>query len=446
MKSNKRVTIAFAVALASLMFVVCAACAEAADEAPLVYSVPIKGPIEHGVAAFLARGLREAREAGAEAVIIEIDTPGGFVDAALKMRDSIMTAGVPTVAFVNTRAWSAGALIAIACDDVGMKMGGSMGAAETRPKEEKYISAMRAEFEATAEMRGRNPKIAGAMVDADVEIPGLIERGKILTLTAKQAKDVGYSDYNVRDIGDLLEQAGLAGAELHEVDMTSSEWLGRALTNEVAAQVLLTLGLVGLAVEVFTPGFGIPGAIGLVSLALFFGGRIVGGLAGWEVVVLFLVGLSLLLLELFVIPGFGVAGILGIVSIFGSLILSYPTPAQAMGAISISIVVAVFLVFLLIRFLSRGGRKLGRAGRIVLEHSEVPEEGYVGVEDLRPLLDAEARAITPLRPVGAINVGGRRVEAISEGGFVLQGTHVRVVRVEGNRVFVRPITEEERGG
>jgi membrane-bound serine protease (ClpP class) len=444
LKLTKRVTIVPAIALVSLVLVV--TCAQAAGAAPLVYSVPVRGTIEHGVAAFLARGLREAREAGAEAVIIEIDTPGGFVDAALKMRDSIMTAGVRTVALVNTRAWSAGALIAIACDDVGMKMGGSMGAAETRPKEEKYISAMRAEFEATAEMRGRDPKIAGAMVDADVDIPGLIERGKILTLTAKQAKDVGYADYTVRDIQDMLEQAGLAGAELHEVDMTSSEWLGRALTNEVAAQVLLTLGLVGLAVEVFTPGFGIPGAIGLVSLALFFGGRIVGGLAGWEVVVLFLVGLALLLLELFVIPGFGVAGILGIVSIFASLILSYPTPAQAMGAISISIVVAVFLIFLAIRFLSRGGKALGRAGRIVLEHSEAPEEGYVGVEDLRSLLDAEARAITPLRPVGAINVGGRRIEAISEAGFVLEGTHVRVVRVEGNRVFVRPIAQEEQGG
>ena len=171
-----------------------------------------------------------------------------------------------------------------------------------------------------------------------------------------------------------------------------------------------------------------------------------GGLAGWEVVVLFLVGLALLLLELFVIPGFGVAGILGIVSIFASLILSYPTPAQAMGAISISIVVAVLLIFLLVRFLSRGGKKLGRAGRIVLEHSEAPEEGYVGVEDLRSLLGEEARAMTPLRRVGAINVGGRRVEAVSEGGFVLQGTHVRVVRVEGNRVFIRPIAQEEREG
>ena len=444
MKPNKRVVAALAGVLVSLVCVV--GCAQAVGAAPLVYSVPVRGAIEHGVAAFLARGLREAREAGADAVIIEIDTPGGFVDAALKMRDSIRTAGVPTVAFVNTRAWSAGALIAIACDDVGMKMGGSMGAAETRPKEEKYISAMRAEFEATAELRGRDPKIAGAMVDADVEIPGLIERGKILTLTAMQAKDVGYADYTVRDIGDLLEQADLAGAELHEVSMTSSEWLGRALTNQAVSQVLLTLGLVGLAVEVFTPGFGIPGTVGLVSLALFFGGRIVGGLAGWEVVVLFLVGLALLLLELFVIPGFGVVGILGIVSIFASLILSYPTPAQAMGAISISIVVTVLLILLLIRFLSRGGKRLGRADRIVLEHSEAPEEGYVGVEDLRSLLDAEARAITPLRPVGAVNVGGRRVEAISEGGFVPEGTRLSVVRVEGNRVFVRPVAQEEQGG
>jgi len=206
LKSNKRAAAVLAAALVSLACVI--ACAQAADAAPLVYSVPIRGAIEHGVSAFLARGLREAREAGADAVIIEIDTPGGFVDAALKMRDSIMTAGVPTVAFVNTRAWSAGALIAIACEDVGMKMGGSMGAAETRPKEEKYISAMRAEFEATAEMRGRDPKIAGAMVDADVEIPGLIERGKILTLTAKQAKDVGYADYTVRDIGRRCDSHG----------------------------------------------------------------------------------------------------------------------------------------------------------------------------------------------------------------------------------------------
>lgn len=446
MKSNKRAAAGVWVLVVSLMLAACAVYAQPADAAPLVYTVPVKGAIEHGVASFLARGLREAREAGAQAVIIEIDTPGGFVDAALKMRDSIMTAGIHTVAFVNTRAWSAGALIAIACEDVGMKMGGSMGAAETRPKEEKYISAMRAEFEATAEMRGRDPKVAGAMVDADIEIPGMIERGKILTLTAKQAKDAGYCDYNVRDIGDLLEQAGLAGAELHAVEMTSSEWLGRALTNDVAAQVFLTLGLVGLAVEVFTPGFGIPGTIGLVSLALFFGGRIVGGLAGWEVVVLFLVGLTLLLLELFVIPGFGVAGILGIVSIFASLILSYPTPGQAMGAIAISIGVAVVLILLLVRFLSRSGKKLGRANRIVLEHSESPEEGYVGVEDLRSLLDEEARAVTPLRPVGAVNVGGRRIEAISESGFVREGTHVRVIRVEGNRVFVRPIAQEERGG
>jgi hypothetical protein len=246
--------------------------------APKVYIVPLQGQIEHGLASFIARGLREASDAGADVVIIDIDTPGGYVDSALKMRDAIISSEVRTIAYVDSRAWSAGALIAIACDDIAMKMGSSMGAAETRPKEEKYISAVRAEFEATAELRGRDPAVAGAMVDADVEIPGVIERGKILTLTATAAENLGFIEYKVKDLDDLLELLGLSGAEIVDVKQTSAEWFARLLTNQVAAEVLLTLGLVGLAVELVTPGFGIPGTIGIVSLGLFFGGRIMAGL------------------------------------------------------------------------------------------------------------------------------------------------------------------------
>ncbi len=188
-------------------------------------------------------------------MIIDIDTPGGYVDSALKMRDAIISSEVRTIAYVDSRAWSAGALIAIACDDIAMKMGGSsMGAAETRPKEEKYISAVRAEFEATAELRGRDPAVAGAMVDADVEIPGVIERGKILTLTATAAENLGFIEYKVKDLDDLLGLLGLSGAEIVDVKQTSAEWFARLLTNQVAAEVLLTLGLVGLAVELVTPG------------------------------------------------------------------------------------------------------------------------------------------------------------------------------------------------
>lgn len=318
MKARRGVTGAFVLALFALTLLMpCKTCAAN----PRVYVIPLRGQIEHGLASFMSRGLREAAEARADAVIIDIDTPGGYVDAALKMRDAIISSEVRTIAYVNSRAWSAGALIAIACDDIGMKIGSSMGAAETRPKEEKYISAVRAEFEATAELRNRDPIVAGAMVDADVEIPGLIERGKILTLTATMAEDLGFVEYKIRNMDELLEQSDLTGALLVEVKQTSAEWFARLLTNQLAAEILLTLGLIGLAIELFTPGFGIPGTVGIVSLGLFFGGRIMAGLAGWEVVVLFLVGLILLLLEVFVIPGFGVAGILGIVSLIASFVL-----------------------------------------------------------------------------------------------------------------------------
>lgn len=437
LKARRGVTGAFVLALLALIllmpFRTCAA-------NPRVYVIPLQGQIEHGLASFIARGLREAAEARADAVIIDIDTPGGYVDSALKMRDAIISSEVRTIAYVNSRAWSAGALIAIACDDIAMKMGSSMGAAETRPKEEKYISAVRAEFEATAELRGRDPVVAGAMVDADIEIPDVIERGKILTLTATVAEDLGFAEYKVMNMDELLEQSDLSGAEFVEVKQTSAEWFARLLTNQIAAEILLTLGLVGLAVELVTPGFGVPGTVGIVSLGLFFGGRIMAGLAGWEVVVLFLVGLTLLLLEAFVIPGFGVAGILGIVSVIASFVLSYPTPGEGAAALGIAIGIAIVVVSLVIILLSRGSREGRGPGKLVLDHTEAPEEGYLAVKTYESFADAEGVVLTPLKPVGVVDFDGRRVEAISEGPFVMGGARVRVIRVEGNKVFVRPIT------
>ena len=438
MKARRGVTGAFVLALFALTLLMpCKTCAAN----PRVYVIPLRGQIEHGLASFMSRGLREAAEARADAVIIDIDTPGGYVDAALKMRDAIISSEVRTIAYVNSRAWSAGALIAIACDDIGMKIGSSMGAAETRPKEEKYISAVRAEFEATAELRNRDPIVAGAMVDADVEIPGLIERGKILTLTATMAEDLGFVEYKIRNMDELLEQSDLTGALLVEVKQTSAEWFARLLTNQLAAEILLTLGLIGLAIELFTPGFGIPGTVGIVSLGLFFGGRIMAGLAGWEVVVLFLVGLILLLLEVFVIPGFGVAGILGIVSLIASFVLSYPTPGEGAAALAIAIGIAIVIVALMVFLLSRGGRKGRAPAKLILDHTEAPEEGYVAVKTHESLANAEGVVLTPLKPVGVVDFDGRRVEAISEGLFVMRGARVRVIHIEGNKVFVRPITD-----
>lgn len=428
--TGARMGLLAAVMLAALIVAPCAAAAE-------LHVIPVTGTIDHGLAAFVARAIRDAEEAGAAAVVLEIDTPGGLVDAALKARDAIVGSKVRTIAYVNPRAWSAGALLAIACETLVMNPGGSMGAAETRPNEEKYISAVRAEFEATAGLRGRDPQLAGAMVDADIEIPGLVSRGKILTLTAAKATELGFADMTAANIEELAERAGLFDADIVRVDSSMAERAARWLTNDAVSQVLLTLGLVGLAVELLTPGFGVPGAIGLISLGLFFGGRLLGGLAGWEAVAVFLVGFALLLIELFLIPGFGVTGILGVVGIFASLVLSYPTPIQAMNALAIAIVGGAALSALAVGLLARGGKLRGRPGRIVLRHEERVDKGYVAVDSMAGIEGAAGVAVTALKPVGTIDIDGRHIQAISEGGFILAGTGVRVVRVQGNNVFVR---------
>ncbi len=419
-----------AVMLATLILAPRASAAE-------LHVIPIAGTIDHGLAAFTARAIRDAEAAGAAAVVLDIDTPGGIVAAALKARDAIVGSKVRTIAYVNPRAWSAGALLAIACETLVMNPGGSMGAAETRPNEEKYISALRAEFEATADLRGRDPSIAGAMVDADMEIPGLVSRGKILTLTATKAAELGFADATAADIEGLIELVGLAEAHTVEVASSTAERAARWLTNDAVSQALLTLGLVGLVVEMLTPGFGVPGAIGLTSLGLFFGGRLLGGLAGWEAVAVFLIGFLLLLIELFLIPGFGVTGILGIVGIFASLVLSYPTPAQAMAALAIALVGGAALSALAVWLLARGAKLRGYQGRIVLRHEERVDKGYVAVGNMAGLEGAVGVAVTALKPVGAVDIQGMRVEAISESGFILAGTDVTVVRVQGSNVFVR---------
>ena len=433
MNAGARVGMLAAVMLVALFVAPRAAAAE-------LHVIPVTGTIDYGLAAFVARAIRGAEEAGASAVVLSIDTPGGLVNAALRARDAIVASKVRTIAYVNPRAWSAGALLAIACETLVMNPGGSMGAAETRPNEEKYISAVRAEFEATAGLRGRDPQLAGAMVDADIEIPGLVSRGKILTLTATKATELGFADEVATGIEELAEKLGLAEAEIVDVQSSTAERVARWLTNDAVSQVLLTIGLVGLAVEALTPGFGVPGAIGLTSMGLFFGGRLLGGLAGWEAVAVFLVGFALLLIELFLIPGFGVTGILGIVGVFASLVLSYPTPAQAMSALAVALVGGAALSALTVGLLTRGGRLRGRPGRIVLRHEERVDKGYLAVERLAGVDGAEGVAVTALKPVGTVDFDGRRVQAISEGGFILAGTRVRVVRVEGSNVFVR-VTE-----
>lgn len=404
---------------------------------PVVYVVPIHGVIDLGLAAFVERAVAEARQAGATALMVDLDTPGGRVDAGEEIRDALLEAGLPTVAFVSRRAQSAGALVALASDYLIMAPGSSIGAAEPIPAEEKIISALRAEFEATAQAKGRDGRIAAAMVDKSIEIPGVVDAGKILTLTAAQAVELGFADALAQDRAAAAAAVGLAGARLVERSPNWAERIARFLTEPTVSSLLLTVGFLGLLYELASPGWGVAGSVGLVSLALFFGARLLTGLAGWEVVILFLVGVALLVLELVAFPGFGIAGIPGLVAVFASLYLSFRDARSALYVVGGSVVMTALVGALAFRYF-----KVSRTGqRIVLRERLTSEQGYTAPADLQRWVGRTGRALTPLRPGGVIEVDGERLDASTEGEYLEPGTPVRVVRAEGLRIVVRRLEE-----
>lgn len=420
---------------------------------PVVYVVPVTGIIDLGLAPFLSRTIREAQDAGAAAVVLDINTFGGRVDAAVAMRDALLGSPVKTIAFVNQRAISAGALITLACEQVVMATGGTVGAAtpvlsggtETVAADEKTVSYVRSEFRATAEARNRNPQIAEAMVDPDVVIPGLIEAEKLLTLTTSQAIEHGIADYTADSLEATLEAVGLAGADVFRAEQTWAESIVRFITNPVVSSLLMTLGLLGLLVEIRTPGFGVPGGIGVLSIALFFWGHWIVQLAGWEELLLVFVGVLLLLVEVFLLPGFTLAGVAGIVMLVAGLGLtlvgSGATAAaviSALGRVAISVLVALAGGLVAMRFLP----KLPFGRRLILSTDMEAEEGFVSSPETdRQWLGRTGRAVSPLRPAGIAEIDGNRVDVVSDGVFIDAGAPVRVTRVDGNRIVVRRITE-----
>jgi membrane-bound serine protease (ClpP class) len=423
----------------------------AQDTRPVVYVVPIAGMIDLGLAPFVGRVLEEAAGAGAAAVILDINTFGGRVDAAVLIRDALLEARVPTVAFVHKRAISAGALITLAAEKVAMADGGTIGAATpvevgapggaAQPVAEKTVSYVRKEFRATAEARKRPPLLAEAMVDADVEIPGIIEKGKLLTLTTDEALRHKLADLRANSVEAVLQSLNLAGAEVRQASPSWAESLVRFLTHPVVASLLIMLGILGVITEIRTPGFGFPGGIGITCLALFFWGHWLVRLAGWEELLLVALGIVLLALEIFVIPGFGIAGTVGIASLLGGLALSLvgagATAALvlwAVGRVALSLLIAIAVSLVFLRLLPR--LPYGRS--LVLETGLDARAGYASApeSDLK-WVGKRGTSATPLRPAGIADFEGQRVDVVSQGEYIEADTPLEVLRVDGNRIVVR---------
>ena len=417
-----------------------------------VYRIQVTGTIEMGLAPYIERALGEAREAGAAAAVLDLDTPGGRVDAAWEIIDAVRDAGIPVYAYVNRRALSAGAMIALSAEGLYMRPGSTIGAAtpvmgEGKKASEKMVSAMRSEFRALAEQRGFDPRIAEAMVDEEVEVEGVVEAGKLLTLTTEEALELGVATAEVEDYPALLAMVGLAGAPAVDPAPNWAERIVRFLTNPAVAPLLLSLGFLGLLIEIRTPTFGLAGAVGLGCLAAFFGARLIVNLAGTEELLLLGGGIVLLLVEAFVVPGFGVAGVMGIVAVLGSAYMSmlgrFPTTVDFVntaGIIGLSIVLVAVLAFVLFRHLPHSRSLSG----VLLKSETSRETGYLSAPEREELVGRIGVAATDLRPSGTAIIDDERVDVVTEGPWIEEGSKVVVLHAESYRHVVREAPAEEK--
>ncbi len=419
-----------------------------------VYIVRVDGMIDKGLSMHMDRAIASAEADNASLLILHMDTFGGLLDAADIMRKAILSTSVPTVSYVDRNAASAGALISYAADRIVMAPGASIGAAtvvegtggEAAP--DKYQSYMRGLMRATAEANGRDPAIAEAMVDPDLEVEGVIAAGQVLTLSTKEAVDQGVADAEIASIDALLEALGASQTPRIAHTVSTSEKIIRFFGSPVLQSMLMLMMLGGLYFELQTPGVGFAGAMAAVGAALFFGPNYLNGLVEiWEVAV-FILGVALLLAEIFVIPGFGVAGISGItlvvlalgVSLIGNVGLSFPSG----GAIASATVTLATTMVLFIGMLFGLGKYIPRSDRfaqLVLQPNLGSKEGYTSSHTRSELVGVRGMALTPLRPSGAVDVGGDRIDVVTAGDWIAAGTEVEIVSVHGSRVEVRTVRE-----
>jgi membrane-bound serine protease (ClpP class) len=417
-----------------------------------VYIAYIEDEIDLGLAPYISRSISDAEKGGADAIIFKINTFGGRVDAATQIKDAILASTVPTVAFVNNRAISAGALITISCQRIVMVPGSSIGAATVVDQagekvSEKYQSYMRSEMRSTAERNGRRTDVAEAMVDERVVIEGLVDSTQLATLTAEEAIKYGIADTLVTKIDDVLEFLDLKGATIIRIESNWAEDVVRFLNHPLVSSLLIMIGFFGLFAEVKTPGWGVPGTAGIVALALFFGASYILQLATIVEILMFIAGLILIATEIFIIPGFGIAGISGILLVVASLFLSLVggRPFLDFEIISMAIIQlagAITGAFILILLLAKFLPKSTVFNRLVLSTATAADRGYVSNPDFRSLVGKEGIALTTLRPAGTVEIDGQKVDVVADSEYIKNGTKIKVIKTEGMRVVVVPVKDK----
>lgn len=426
-----------------------------ANSLPKIFYFKIDDNISRPSQRKLNKAIEQATAQDADILFMELNTFGGELDAADKMRTALLECPIPTIVFINKNAASAGALISIACDSIYMAPGSSIGAASVVDQTgqvlpDKYQSYMRSLMRSTAEMNGRDPDIAQAMVDPDVEIKGVSEKGKVLTFTTSEAIENGFCNAEANDMDEVLKKADI---QSYTIENQQESWIDKVISfliNPIVSGILIMFIIGGIYFEMQAPGIGFALLVSVVAALLYFAPHYLEGLAAhWEILV-FIVGLGLLLLEIFVVPGFGVTGISGIILMVAALVLtmtfnigfdfSFSAPELFIEYLFL-VIAACFAGFLLSLWL---GKKLitadTRYGSLALKTNMDTDKGFVAQDmQLAQYVGKQGIASTLLRPVGKIEIDGEYLDATSEVGFIDKGEEIVVTRFENAQLFVKKV-------
>ena len=401
---------------------------KAADSGVIVAEV--SGEVNAAMSAYIADVIADA-DASGSAVVLNIDTYGGQIVEADAIKKTLLEAKVPVDCYIRGNALSAGVLIAVSCDRIIMAPSAVIGAAETIPNDEKTLSTWVGILKSAAEARGRDTNLVAAMADKRIAIDGITKEGELLTLGAREALDMAFSQGTASGMNDALAQLGYADAALINRPMSFATQTAQFLTSTTVASLLFIAAIVCMGIEIFTPGFGLFGILSILFFGLYFGGGFLAGYAQWWSAALFVFGLIMVGIEI-VVPGFGVFGILGIIGIGAGLLFA----ARDFGTFIVIFASGVVGGTVLLTILYQVFKRLGLLRKMVLFPNMVPEEGFTSHEAAESLMGQTGVAETDLRPAGFARIGGERLEVVSNGAYIVKGSGVQVVGHTPGRIVV----------
>lgn len=438
-----------------ILFSIAFSCFQLQAQEKTVYQFDIKEEIAPPIWRKTKMAIDEAHTLNADAILINMNTYGGAVDAADSIRTKILQSTIPVYILIENNAASAGALISLACDSIFMQPGSTIGAATVVNQEgdqvpDKYQSYMRKKMRATAEETGRNPDIAEAMVDPDKVVEGVSEAGKVVTLTVSEAIALGFCDGEYNTAKEVLAHCGITEYTIVKQKLSVIDTIIGLLINPAVSGLLILVIFGGIYFELQSPGIGFPIIAAIIAAILYFMPLYLEGLAAnWEII-LFIIGLILIALELFVIPGFGVAGIAGLTLVITGLALSMVgNVGFDFQPVDMSRLIEAFLIVIISAGISITGSiflaiklfETNAFSHIVLSAEQKKEDGFIGTSTSEfKLIGLEGLAYTDLRPSGKVEIDSTLYDATAESGFIVKGTSVKVISYSAAQIKVRALS------